>query len=91
MRLFCSFLYIQFLELNKMSFIFLVLAIIKSSRGPKFDGDAKQTLEIRVKRKVACKSLRLQRAKKGGKRGKKRKKKVLAAAGNRTRDQHFLG
>ena len=23
----------------------------KSSRGPKFDGDAKQTLEIRVKRK----------------------------------------
>ena len=59
---------------------------IKSSRGPKFDGDAKQTLEIRVKRKVALKSLRLQRAKKGGKRGKK-EKKVLAAAGNRTRDQ----
>ena len=48
----------------------------KSSRGPKFDGDAKQTLEIRVKRKVALKP----------KKGKK-EKKVLAAAGNRTRDQ----
>ena len=24
--------------------------VYKSSRGPKFDGDAKQTLEIRVKR-----------------------------------------
>ena len=59
-------------------------SIFKSSRGPKFDGDAKQTLEIRVKRKVALKSLRLQRGE------EKKKKKVLAAAGNRTRDQHFF-
>ena len=49
--------------------------VYKSSRGPKFDGDAKQTLEIRVKRKVARKSLRLQRAKKGRKRGGKKGKK----------------
>ena len=32
----------------------------KSSRGPKFDGDAKQTLEIRVKRKRNSRSQKLE-------------------------------
>ena len=32
---------------------------VKSSRGPKFDGDAKQTLEIRVKRKRNSRSEKL--------------------------------
>ena len=32
----------------------------KSSRGPKFDGDPKQTLEIRVKRKRNSRSQKLE-------------------------------
>ena len=68
MRLFCEF------QTFWLSSLPLLRKLKKSCRGPKFDGDAKQTLEIRVKRKVALKSLRLQRAKKGKKRGKKEEK-----------------